>query len=243
MTIVATVTKYEWANPHVYIYVEQITDEGKKVEWEIESFSPSMMRRAGWSLQTLHVGDLLTINGGAARDPNDKSMIGMSIKRADQTLIDMFKAMQKPVGAGDAPKFVAKDLGGLWLTQFAMQLIYQNVVPDASKLTDEGAKTLKTFDDKTMNPGSNCVALPAPVSMILPDLKRIAISRSAIDIENDTDGARRTIHMDAATHAGAIPSNQGHSIGKWEGKSLVVDTTHFAYHGIGHGYGVPSGSQ
>jgi hypothetical protein len=243
VTIVGTVTKYEWANPHVYIYVEQTTDAGKKIEWEIESFSPSAMRQAGWSLETLHVGDILTINGGAARDPKDKSMIGMSIKRADKTLIDMMKALQKPVGADDAPKFVAKDLGGVWMTQFVMQLLYQNVAPDVSKLTDEGAKAFKNFDDKTMNPGRNCIAFPAPVSMITADLKRIVISRSTIEIENDTDSARRTVHMDVATHAGATPTNQGHSIGKWEGKSLLIDTTNFAYHGIGHGYGVPSGSQ
>jgi hypothetical protein len=37
VAIVGTVTKYEWANPHVYIYAEQITDAREKIEWEVES--------------------------------------------------------------------------------------------------------------------------------------------------------------------------------------------------------------
>ena len=39
----------------------------------------------------------------------------------------------------------------------------------------------------------------------------------------------RTIHMDAAEHPKNIkPSTAGHSIGKWEGDVLVVDTVGFA---------------
>ena len=38
-------------------------------------------------------------------------------------------------------------------------------------------------------------------------------------------------------------TNQGHSIGWWEGNTLVVDTTHFKDHPSGNGPGVPSGTQ
>jgi hypothetical protein len=39
-----------------------------------------------------------------------------------------------------------------------------------------------------------------------------------------------------------VPSLQGHSIGWWEDKTLVVDTTNFAYHPQGTGDYVPSGT-
>src|SRR5262249_52184357 len=37
-------------------------------------------------------------------------------------------------------------------------------------------------------------------------------------------------------------SIQGHSIGHWEGKTLVIDTARFASHASGNAYGLPSGA-
>ncbi|NIW23067.1 MAG: hypothetical protein GWN29_00045, partial [Gammaproteobacteria bacterium] len=57
------------------------------------------------------------------------------------------------------------------------------------------------------------------------------------------DSIERTIHLDTDSHEGAIPSHQGHSIGRWEGDVLVVDTTHFSDHRSGAARGIPSGAQ
>jgi hypothetical protein len=35
----------------------------------------------------------------------------------------------------------------------------------------------------------------------------------------------------------------GHSIGRWDGGTLVVDTTHFSPHRLGNGAGLPSGAR
>ena len=49
--------------------------------------------------------------------------------------------------------------------------------------------------------------------------------------------------MGAASDQGALRTYQGHSIGRWEGNVLVVDTTRFAEHQNGHGWGLPPGQQ
>ena len=49
VTVDGVVSRYEWANPHVYIYVTQTSAAGETVEWEIEGQPPAMMRRVGWS--------------------------------------------------------------------------------------------------------------------------------------------------------------------------------------------------
>jgi hypothetical protein len=79
--------------------------------------------------------------------------------------------------------------------------------------------------------------------MITPDLKRITRGDGVILIDGEFDGAQRTIHMNVSTHDGASASIQGHSIGKWQDNSLVIDTTKFAYYAIGNGYGLPSGAK
>jgi hypothetical protein len=100
---------------------------------------------------------------------------------------------------------------------------------------------LKSFDEKVVSPAINCIPNTAPLNMMIPDMKYITVTENSIVVQAEFDGAQRTIHLN--THDGAIPSHQGHSIGKWEGKTLVVESDHFAYHGLGNGLGVPSGSQ
>ena len=100
----------------------------------------------------------------------------------------------------------------------------------------KGADALEHFDEKTA-PTSNCIPSAAPSSLITPEIIRIAVGDGVIHIETELEGSRRTVHMNERSHENARPSIQGHSIGRWDGQTLVVDTTHFAYHGSGNGGG------
>jgi len=61
------VTKIEWANPHTYFYMD--VSEGDKVtNWGMEMGSPNGLMRQGWTRNTLHVGDEVTVEGSQAKD-------------------------------------------------------------------------------------------------------------------------------------------------------------------------------
>lgn len=61
VTLKGTVTEYYWANPHCQIYVDVKNDEGKTVNWAIETLAPAVMKRAGWNRELLHAGDVITV--------------------------------------------------------------------------------------------------------------------------------------------------------------------------------------
>jgi Family of unknown function (DUF6152) len=61
MTLKGTVTEFNWVNPHCQIFVDVKDDKGKVVNWAIETLAPAVLKRAGWSRETLHVGDEVTI--------------------------------------------------------------------------------------------------------------------------------------------------------------------------------------
>jgi len=241
MTISGMVKKYEWFNPHVYVTIEQTRDDGTKVEWEIECVAPAMMTRLGWTRETLRIGDVLTVTGSPGRHANSKGFLAGSIKRADSMLLDP-SDFAKKFSPANQPKFAAKDLAGTWLALPSVLLIVQNSLPNAANLTGEGAQILKDFDEKNMSPAAQCLPSTAPGSMVQPDKKHIAVGDGVLVLRNELDSGVRTIHLNA-THDGAIASHQGHSIGTWEGQTLVVDTTHFAYHASGNGIGVPSSTK
>jgi hypothetical protein len=65
----------------------------------------------------------------------------------------------------------------------------------------------------------------------LPVLHTIEIGASTIVLRIDADGANieRVVHLNQATHpAGLAPSALGHSIGRWDGGTLTIDTVGFA---------------
>jgi hypothetical protein len=242
ITVEGTVSKFEWSNPHVYIYVKQMTTGGDALEWEIEASPPSILGRLGWSRDTLHVGDALTVIGRPARDATKKSLLPNEIKRGDTTLFDRKGELARLASADAVSSTATTDQGldGIWVTLLALK-VEEKLDPEKLSLTPEGAAALKGFDEKKMHPGANCVPNPAPVFMITPDLKRITKGDGVILIDSEFDGAQRTIQMNVSTHDGASASIQGHSTGRWEGKSLVIDTARFAYYALGNGYGLPSG--
>jgi hypothetical protein len=62
-----SVSKVEWTNPHVRFYVD-VTDASGKVEtWNMELASPSALARNGWTSRTLKVGDVISVQGYAAK--------------------------------------------------------------------------------------------------------------------------------------------------------------------------------
>jgi hypothetical protein len=64
-----TVTKVEWQNPHTYFYID-VADEktGKVTNWGMEMGSPNGLMRAGWTRNTMKVGDKVTVEGSLAKD-------------------------------------------------------------------------------------------------------------------------------------------------------------------------------
>ncbi len=238
------VTRFEWANPHAYIFAEQVTDAGETIAWEIEAVGPVALRRLGWSRDTLRPGDPITVGGNPARNAEDRSLYLTSLQQDGRVLFDPMGLMSELTSAGDAAETGADGLDGVWATVLNMAVILP-FVPGAAELdlTDAGAAAAEGFDEETMLPAIDCVPSPAPFFMFVPDLKRITTDGDVIRIVGDYEGAERVIHMDAADHDGATPSVQGHSIGRWEDGALVIDTTHFADHATGNAFGVPSGAQ
>jgi len=244
VTVEGSVSRYEWANPHVYVYLEQTTDFGDTIEWEIWALPPSVMRRLGWDRDSIAVGDSLGVSGHPARYRSGKSLFPLSIQRNGVTLYeqgDSIRRLSTPGGDPDAP---ARALDGTWETLLNLPLILSLVEPKFA-LTDKGATAAKNFDDATMNPAVDCIPHSAPLLMIDPDAKRIVTQGDVILIEGGYGGeVLRTVRLGAVDNDGASPSIQGHSVGRWEGRTLVIDTTHFADHRQGNTYsGVPSGEQ
>ena len=68
ITMVGTVTKVAWRNPHAWFYIDVEDDDGNVANWGMELASPNLLMRKGWNRSSMKVGDAVTVEGFLARD-------------------------------------------------------------------------------------------------------------------------------------------------------------------------------
>jgi DNA/RNA endonuclease YhcR with UshA esterase domain len=82
VTVTGTVKRFEWTNPHAFLFVEVKDKDGQVEEWEIEMMSLNHLRSYGWLRDTVKPGDVISCTGGRARS-GVNSMISSLIKLPD----------------------------------------------------------------------------------------------------------------------------------------------------------------
>ena len=241
ISIEGVVTKFEWANPHVYLYVETRNGTGEPVVWEVEHGSTTAMGRRGWFRDTFVPGDRVVVQANPTKDSSRNMALVSTVQKDGVTWIGRGRLVEEfSESIGSSVK--AASLSGTWVVP-QEQLVAYFSEPYSWPLTNRGIEALNNYDDATMNPQLQCISRTAPWFMIFPSLQRLDIGNSSASIRSEYGNIERVVHMDVSSHNGAPVTHQGHSIGSWQGETLVVDTAHFSDHRSGHARGVPSGRQ
>jgi DNA/RNA endonuclease YhcR with UshA esterase domain len=85
ITLTGTVTKVEFMNPHMWIYIDVKDDKGVVTAWQIEGGAPNALRRNGWTADSVKKGETVTIDGTMSKDGsktvNARSVVAASGKR------------------------------------------------------------------------------------------------------------------------------------------------------------------
>jgi len=68
ITLKGAVTRMEWANPHIYFYLDVADPAGAAATWAIEGMAPNVLYRAGWRKDSVKIADVVTVSGYLARD-------------------------------------------------------------------------------------------------------------------------------------------------------------------------------
>jgi hypothetical protein len=68
ITLVGTVARVEWGNPHIWVYLDVKDDQGALQRWQCEGGAPNTLTRNGWSKDSLKSAEPITIDGWLAKD-------------------------------------------------------------------------------------------------------------------------------------------------------------------------------
>jgi hypothetical protein len=65
------ITKLEWTNPHIWVYLDVTAANGSIEKWQCEMGSPNQLVRQGWKKEDLPVGTIIRASANPARsDPH-----------------------------------------------------------------------------------------------------------------------------------------------------------------------------
>jgi hypothetical protein len=254
------VTRIDWNNPHAFLFVNVRDASGLTTNWAVEFGNPLDLERDGWKRNTLHIGDVVTVDGVPARSEKRQAFAKSVVQKT--TGKRLFAPAVKRAAAssgGAAPRWPnghvrlgpAPGKKGYWGAPSARVLVEAS----AAKLpmTDDGllvniadadrvapfkpwAKAVYERRQRTLlkeDPMARCLPPGGPRQFLTnygfqlveqPDLGRILVllgggNRNWRMIY--TDGRPQT------TPAELVLTYYGSSVGKWDGDTLVVDSTGF----------------
>jgi hypothetical protein len=227
VTITGVVTKFEFVNPHAFVYLDAVNEAGATEHRWCEMQSRTQLERRGVGAEQFRVGSTITIEGFRSRqDP-----LGCELATGrfhDGTVLTLRRrdgqsVYGAPLAEGDT------SIVGTWYPE--VFLAEAGSIEDSNTaMTAAGEAAHAAFDWLTQNPTMHC----SPVSNIrawsAPGLPtRIERRGREIHIRHEFMDASRIVYLDRSEHPGDAPrTDLGHSIGRFADGVLYVETAGFA---------------
>ena len=239
--IEGVVTDFRWQNPHVVFTLRVPSEQGGAV-WEIETLSISGISRWGITRELVNVGDRLRVAGNPARRgannifvrnillPTGREIVLGGAARWSTDTLRGGELLQARDGDGSRPEL---GLFRTWSTGAVNGVLFPEAVQasfDFSRypLTPAARAALEAFDFASDDPTVDCTPKGMPTIMEQPYPMEIVDRGDTIELLIEEYDTRRVVHVRGAgvsAAATARPSALGHSVGRFDGSTLVVTTT------------------
>ena len=236
ITVEGTIAEASWRNPHIYITIETAGADGVTRLQEIEAASIASLQPYGLTRDVLAAGRAVSVRGAPGRRPGG-DMLGLDLTTEDGTIYRLH-----PRGRDGALPATAEASGisGQWMPPPSTFLGLQQAV-NAAAFT-AAAQAARADVEGISESQASCAYFPPPMLMVASYIHTIEVTDEAVIIAIDGVPETRTIHLDGrALDPGAEPAPFGHSVGRWEGETLVIESAGFTPHREGVGFGAPSG--
>ena len=243
-------TKLKLANPHTYIYFD-VTDNGETQNWRCELMSASLLKRLGWTKETFQPGQQFTMKGNPARREDNVCVTinitlpsGQVLDRNTDISGETFTKIEgdshllrddEKLDFTNRDKYLPNgqpNISGNWRSiNFARGSKYHKPFDKAESfdVTPAGKKANAGYNRATDDPALRCHYTnhiwawghDAIVNKIEQTDDAVILNYGYMDI-------KRTVHLNQDSHPeNLVPRDTGYSIGRWEGDTLIVETTGF----------------
>jgi len=215
-----------WVNPHTSFNIR--SDSGEI--WKIETAPVNRLQRLALD-GTISIGDRVTFSGAFSRlGRNEMLATNMTYANGTEVLLDPGFAgrlgLLDRVAPVDEPK--TEIIGGE--TQGIYRVWTRDHGPNdqdpVRNFTAAALAAREAWNPVVDDPALQCIAPGMPVVMDTPFPISFEEAEGQILIQIEQWDGRRTVHMDSNFNPKSQSSSlMGTSIGKWEGRTLIIETS------------------
>jgi hypothetical protein len=228
------VVRFEWKNPHVYLIVETVGEDGKKQVIQGEGLAITQALVDGLHQKDLPPGALVVVRANPNRNGPGKTVRLLDVTTQDGEIHPFYAANSKT-----RTLTPATSLAGNWAPSRQSMTAAWGVIA-RWPITPAGRAIQKQNKADGL-----CYVEPTPFLATLDELRTIRVSRNEVvfHFNNSGDDAVRTVRLNATHAANVKPSRFGDATGKWEGETLVIDTIGFEPNPSGLFVNLPSSAR
>jgi hypothetical protein len=226
VSISGTVTEFEAKNPHSYVHIAAVDENGKTREYVCESHGVTQLTRNGITPQLLKAGTKIRVTGSLSRHSAYMCFFD-TVEFEDGRKLSV-NGQAGPRTAAQLP--ARKDIFGTWLLAPIANRSTSGPQPMMQFLTPAGEKAVAAYDPFKDDPTFRCDPVAIRRVWGAPGTP-LAIAREGSDVvlRHEWMDVRRVIHMNMKEHPkNGARSSLGHSIGRWEGDTLVIETANYS---------------
>jgi Family of unknown function (DUF6152) len=230
VSISGTVTRFEAQNPHSYLHIAAVDENGRTQEYICESHGVTQLTRNGLTPAMLKAGTVLRISGSQSRNDVHRCFFTDVYFADGRTLNVNGPRGTQAAPAGQPAMADRKDIFGTWLLAPMPGRLTAGPQPMIQFLTEAGKAAVSKYNPFKDDPAFRCdpVAIrrvwgaPGTPLSISREKDRVILRYEWMD-------ARRVVDLSQREHPkGGKRTSLGHSIGHFEGDTLVIETGNFA---------------
>ena len=228
------IVRFEWKNPHMYLFVETVGADGKKQVIQGEGLAITQALVDGLQQKDLPPGATVVVRANPNRSGEGKTVRLLDVTTQDGEIHPFYAANSRTRTLKPAAS-----LAGNWAPSRQSMTAAWGVIA-RWPITPAGRDAQKQNKADGL-----CYVEPTPFLATLDELRTIRVSRTEVvfHFNNSGDDAVRTVRLNA-THAARVkPSRFGDATGKWDGQTLVIDTIGFEPNPSGLFVNIPSGAR
>ena len=227
VSISGAVSEFEGRNPHSYLHIAAVDENGRTREYVCESHGVTQLSRNGIRPDMLKVGTRVRVTGSLSRHSPYMCFFD-SVEFEDGRKL----SVNGPTGpAAPAPPTVARrtDIFGTWLLAPIANRSTSGPQPMMQFLTPAGQKAVAAYDPFRDDPTFRCDPVGVRRAWGAPGTP-LEIVRQGNDVvlHHEWMDVRRVVHMNTKDHPkDARRTTLGHSIGHLDGDTLVIETANY----------------
>ncbi len=225
-SISGTVTEYEAKNPHSYLHIAAVDENGRTREYVCESHGVTQLTRNGITPQMLKVGTTLRVTGSLSRHSPYMCFFD-NVELADGRTLSVNGQRGSASAVTQAPR---KDIFGAWLLAPVANRSTSGPQPMIQFLTAAGEKAVAAYDPFRDDPTFRCDPVAIRRVWGAPGTPLEVVRQGGdVVLHHEWMDVRREVHMNMKTHPKDGPrTSLGHSIGRYEGDTLVIETANYS---------------